>query len=377
MSFSSTRTLRGSRGDGDGLRLLVVPFLRGTSDDVPLFPVQSQPAELPATAEGRWWRRHSSQGHKAAPLTVFFNFPPPRTVAGFFSRCLLMRPAPKCFVSVLCGHPPRATNPRTGGPPYPLTLRGSSGCALPSRVSLSEVAYAAGWSVAGQLVLCCCSSSSSVACYSLSNLVGGFVSASYNATSFLERFTSLILPRHLEWVHRGFFSSETKWRLSKRPERRIHVVCSQTLVRGVRRAILQVPRVFRSSSLLSSLGVARTDIGVAEGPVPIEVVCHFGICPSRMPPRSSCRVRPWYLASCSSLRGHYSQYGSLTACTRVLPAKSKSDVGLKMESRSFISLEIGITVRQFVRARIEWALEALSAAVMLKSMRPFCSSLST
>ena len=37
----------------------------------PLFPVQPQSAELPATTEGKWCGRHSSQGHKAGPLTDF------------------------------------------------------------------------------------------------------------------------------------------------------------------------------------------------------------------------------------------------------------------------------------------------------------------
>ena len=35
-----------------------------------LHVVQSQSAELPATTEEEWRRRHSSQGHKAGPLTV-------------------------------------------------------------------------------------------------------------------------------------------------------------------------------------------------------------------------------------------------------------------------------------------------------------------
>ena len=36
----------------------------------PLFPVQSQSAELPATTEGEWQRRHSLQEHEAGLLTV-------------------------------------------------------------------------------------------------------------------------------------------------------------------------------------------------------------------------------------------------------------------------------------------------------------------
>ena len=35
-----------------------------------LHVVQSQSAELPATTEGKWRRRLSSQGHKTGPLIV-------------------------------------------------------------------------------------------------------------------------------------------------------------------------------------------------------------------------------------------------------------------------------------------------------------------
>ena len=93
-----------------------------------LFPVQSQPAELPATTEGRWRRRHLSQGHKAGPLTVFLNFPPPRTVAGWFFKVSFNAPRAghadaSVFVPRVVRAPPagdqpenwRATNPRTGG----------------------------------------------------------------------------------------------------------------------------------------------------------------------------------------------------------------------------------------------------------------------
>ena len=94
----------------------------------------------------------------------------------------------------------------------------------------------------------------------------------------------------------------------------------------------------RLSELLAAVFswcVARTDNGVAEGPVPIDVVRHFGICPSRMPPRSLCRVRSWYLARCSSLRGHYSQYGSSTACTRVLSREVEERSWLEVRSTLF------------------------------------------
>ena len=60
----------------EGMAMAVASFaprafaLRSTSDAVHFFPVQPQSAERPATTEGEWRRRHSSQGHKAGPLIV-------------------------------------------------------------------------------------------------------------------------------------------------------------------------------------------------------------------------------------------------------------------------------------------------------------------
>ena len=73
----------------------------------PLFPVQSQSEELPATTEGEWRRRHSSQGRTS---DCILNSRHHVLLQGGFSRCSLMRPAPgsrtQVFCpSVLCGPP--------------------------------------------------------------------------------------------------------------------------------------------------------------------------------------------------------------------------------------------------------------------------------
>ena len=57
----------------------------------PLFPVQSQPAELPATTVGEWRRRHSLRRHKEGTRAAFFNFPPP----GFNVSLREMQQGPK------------------------------------------------------------------------------------------------------------------------------------------------------------------------------------------------------------------------------------------------------------------------------------------
>ena len=64
-----------SRGGWRWLRLLV---LHDSPSYVRYFPFVSlyrhvQSKELPATTEGEWRRRHSSQGHKGGPETVAFN----------------------------------------------------------------------------------------------------------------------------------------------------------------------------------------------------------------------------------------------------------------------------------------------------------------
>ena len=71
--------LRRSRGDGNGGRFVRSPCLpswRGlrllyvTPDAVPLFPVQQQSIELPATTVGACRRRHSLRRHKGGLWTV-------------------------------------------------------------------------------------------------------------------------------------------------------------------------------------------------------------------------------------------------------------------------------------------------------------------
>ena len=66
---------RGAEGKWRWLRLLVVhlpPLYVRYCPFVSLYrTVQSK--ELPATTEGEWRRRHSSQGHKGGPETVPFN----------------------------------------------------------------------------------------------------------------------------------------------------------------------------------------------------------------------------------------------------------------------------------------------------------------
>ena len=65
-------TLRAPRGGGRFARSPCLLLWRGlrlcrsASDAV----VEPQSAELPATTEGKWRRRHSSRGHKAGPLVV-------------------------------------------------------------------------------------------------------------------------------------------------------------------------------------------------------------------------------------------------------------------------------------------------------------------
>ena len=60
----------------------------------PLFPVQSQSAELLATTEGEWRRRHSSQGHKAGPLIPRLTSLHRALWQGGFSCVFSMRLAP-------------------------------------------------------------------------------------------------------------------------------------------------------------------------------------------------------------------------------------------------------------------------------------------
>ena len=64
---------------------LGLQYVRHLSLSFSLRVVQSQSAELPATTEAR------TQGRTADCTS---NFPPPRTVAGWFLVCLLIRLAP-------------------------------------------------------------------------------------------------------------------------------------------------------------------------------------------------------------------------------------------------------------------------------------------
>ena len=167
---------------------------------------------------------------------------------------------------LLCGHLPRATNPRTGGrptralagtnpstgrPPYPFNFARLFRLCIAFEGSLAEVAYAAGsvllfFFLIGRVLF-------------LEQLCPRFCLGLIQCDEFSGAVhkSHLTSPPGMGSTWFLFFRDQCKWQLIKRLERHIHVVCSQTLVRGVRRAILQVPRVFRSGSLLLSLGVSR------------------------------------------------------------------------------------------------------------------------
>ena len=71
LEYLATVALIFTRATGPSPRWEPMAAERRTSDAVPSPLLQSQPAELPVTTEGRWRRRHLSPGHKAGPLAVF------------------------------------------------------------------------------------------------------------------------------------------------------------------------------------------------------------------------------------------------------------------------------------------------------------------
>ena len=78
VSLKYERARDSHRGVKKGWRWLRLLVVHDSPSDVRYFPFVSldrhvQSKELPATTEGEWRRRHSSQGHKGGPETVPLN----------------------------------------------------------------------------------------------------------------------------------------------------------------------------------------------------------------------------------------------------------------------------------------------------------------